>query len=63
MAIPNFFHPDLENGLSVIDLDPSEASHAVKARRLRVGDTVRVFNGTGLSATGFLKSIERRAAQ
>ncbi len=62
MAIPNFFHPSLETGVSIIELDPNEASHAVKARRLRVGDTVRVFNGDGLSAKGVLQAIERRAA-
>ena len=61
MAIPSFFHPGLNNRESTIELEPSEASHAVKARRLRVGDTVRIFNGNGLSANGVLQSIERRA--
>ena len=61
MAIPSFFHPDLNNRVSIIELEPGEASHAVKARRLRVGDAVRIFNGNGLSANGILQSIERRA--
>ena len=61
MAIPSFFHPDLNNRASVIELEPGEASHAVKARRLKVGDAVRIINGNGLSANGVLQSIERRA--
>ncbi len=61
MAIPSFFYSDLKRTVTVIDLDPGEASHAVKARRLRPGDAVRVFNGDGLSANGVLQSVERRA--
>jgi len=63
MAIPSFFHPNLIKDVSIIDLDPSEASHAVKVRRLRVGDAVRIFNGEGLSSNGVLQSFERRAVK
>jgi len=61
MATPSFYHPLLAQADSVIELEQGEAAHAVKARRLRVGDAVRIFSGGGLSAMGVLESVERRS--
>ena len=44
----------------MISLDANESSHAVKARRLRVSQVVRVFNGLGLVANGVISVIGRR---
>jgi len=61
MSIASFYCQNLKLDDVVIELDPAEASHAVKARRLRQGDQVRLFNGCGVSAYGFLQNIERRS--
>lgn len=44
----------------MVSLDAKEASHAVKSRRLRIGQKVRLFNGLGLVALGALSLVERR---
>jgi 16S rRNA (uracil1498-N3)-methyltransferase len=62
MAIPSFYHPTLDEGNSNVDLDPSEALHAVKARRLKAGQVVRLFNGHGLVGFGKLSQVDRRSA-
>lgn len=62
MALPSFYHPSLNEQDSFISLDAAEASHAVKARRLKVGQEVRLFNGQGLVAFGPLSQIDRRSA-
>ena len=60
MAIPSFYHPRLEVHDKSVSLDSNEASHAVKARRLGVGQKVRLFNGMGLVGLGLLSSVGRR---
>lgn len=60
MAIPSFYFPQLALHDQLISLDSNEASHAVKSRRLRVGQEVRVFNGRGLVSIGNLSVVERR---
>ncbi|MFT6407745.1 MAG: 16S rRNA (uracil1498-N3)-methyltransferase [Arenicella sp.] len=63
MSIPSFYYPLLASNDCVISLDANEASHAVKSRRLRVGQTVRIFNGAGRQAIGILSLIERRSVR
>lgn len=60
MATPSFYHPQLKLHDELIKLDSNEASHAVKSRRLRTGQQVRVFNGLGLVAIGSLAAVDRR---
>lgn len=62
MAIPSFYHPTLNELDSIVDLDPAEALHAVKARRLRAGQAVRLFDGQGLVGFGELSQVDRRSA-
>lgn len=62
MAIPSFYHPTLHEHDSYVSLDQSEATHAVKARRLKVGQEVRLFDGHGLVAHGTLSEVGRRSA-
>jgi 16S rRNA (uracil1498-N3)-methyltransferase len=61
MSIPSFYYSQLNAHDSVVSLDPNEASHAVKSRRLRGGQKVRLFNGLGLVAMGALSVVERRS--
>jgi 16S rRNA (uracil1498-N3)-methyltransferase len=60
MSIPSFYHSSLNPQDSEVSLDPKEASHAAKSRRLRVGQQIRLFNGLGLAAKGVLSLVERR---
>jgi len=60
MAIPSFYHSQLVSEDKTISLDVNESAHAVKSRRLKLGQVVRVFNGDGLVANGVLSIIERR---
>lgn len=62
MAIPSFYHPTLSEDVFQVELDPAEAAHAVKARRLKAGQKVRLFDGNGLQALGELSAINRRSA-
>ncbi len=60
MAIPTFYHTQLDANSEIITLAPNEASHAVKSRRLGVGQAVRLFNGNGLVGLGKISKVERR---
>lgn len=62
MAIPSFYHPNLNKQDSTVSLDAAEASHAVNARRLKVGQDVRLFDGQGLVALGVFSEVARRSA-
>lgn len=62
MAIPSFFHPDLCESDSNVDLQPEEAAHALKSRRLKVGQPVRLLNGQGLVGNGQLQIIDKKRA-
>lgn len=62
MAIPSFYHPLLTDNETLVELDQAEASHAIKARRLKSGHKVRLFNGAGLVAKGELSNVGRRTA-
>ncbi len=60
MAIPSFYHADLAVSDKVIDLDSNESAHAIKSRRLKAGQAIRMFNGSGLVAHGVLSTVGRR---
>lgn len=62
MAIPSFFHPDLCESDINVDLKPEEAAHALKSRRLKVGQPVRLLNGRGLVGIGRLQIVDKRRA-
>lgn len=62
MATPSFYHQTLNEDVFDVELEPEEAAHAVKARRLKVGQRVRLFDGNGLLALGELSEIGRRSA-
>jgi len=60
MAVPSFYQPSLRPDDQLVSLEANEAAHAIKSRRLRAGEAVRLFNGTGLVAHGELSVVERR---
>jgi len=62
MAIPSFYHSSLSENDFNVELDAAEAAHAIKARRLKVGQPIRLFNGLGLIGFGELSSMDRRSA-
>lgn len=45
---------------SVISLSEIESSHAVRSRRLRVGDDVCLINGQGVLAHGSIEHVDKR---
>ena len=53
-----FFCDDLSN--SSATLRGSEAHHALHVLRLKIGDTVELFNGHGTVAEGVVQSVTRR---
>jgi len=65
MAIPCFYCPDLNarmiiNDDSIISLSETESSHAVRSRRLREGDEVRLLDGAGVIAKGNISHVDKR---
>jgi len=46
-----------------VDLDESESHHAVKVRRLGLGDLVEVFDGAGSSRCGLIEATSRRGVR
>ncbi len=61
--MPSFYHSQLNRESDDIALSLDESQHALKARRLRIGDTVSVINGQGLSAQCELVNAENSVAQ
>ncbi len=57
-----FFSPAFEQQQTLIDIEEREAVHAIKSRRLRVGDPIQITNGKGLLAEGVIVSIGYRPA-
>ena len=47
MATPSFYCPELQDGDQRILLSEQESAHAVKSRRLREGQPIRLLNGKG----------------
>ena len=60
MAIPTFFHSNLKISDNEFQLSPEEFLHAVRSRRLKVGDQINVINGFGLSSRCVLSKLEGR---
>ncbi len=52
------FCPTLPN-TGEVDLPPDEATHAIKVMRLRIGDSVELFDGLGASASATIVHIEK----
>ena len=63
MSRATFYHPQLLESDSIVELSAEESVHAVKSRRLRVGQEIRLFNGEGLVADAELSSIHRGSVQ
>lgn len=60
--MPSFYNHQLDLESQHISLSPEESQHAIKARRLRVGDRVSVINGRGITALCSLETLDRSAA-
>ncbi|HJP06383.1 MAG: hypothetical protein CL395_03275 [Acidiferrobacteraceae bacterium] len=58
-----FYLPELEDAGVHTVLQGSQASHAIRARRLRPGDPVVVFDGAGGTASGLISEIVQRPLQ
>ena len=59
MAIPTFYHSELSVADAVVELSSSETSHALRSRRLKTGQPLRLINGKGLVAHGTIHGSER----
>lgn len=62
MALPCFYHPQLELN-ALLKLSREEASHALKSRRLKVGDKVKLIDGEGGYAEASITQCERNNVQ
>ena len=65
MAAPCFYCPQLNDRMiinedSIISLSEIESSHAVRSRRLRVGDEVNLITGQGVLAYGSIDHVDKR---
>jgi 16S rRNA (uracil1498-N3)-methyltransferase len=54
-----FFAPDMASEGDLVRLSADEGRHLAQVMRLRVGDSVRVFNGRGLERAGQVADIQR----
>jgi 16S rRNA (uracil1498-N3)-methyltransferase len=61
MAIPSFYHQDLTEHDKLVQLSAAEAAHALKSRRLGVGQKIRLLNGRGLVAECAIEANEQRS--
>ena len=52
-----FLSPQAWTG-DIVALSPDEAHHALRVRRVRAGDSIRVFDGAGLSAESIVLSAQ-----
>jgi 16S rRNA (uracil1498-N3)-methyltransferase len=57
---PLFIVESLEAGQENVSLPTPEAAHAIKVRRLRVGNPIHVTNGTGLLGEAIITSVESK---
>ena len=60
MATPCFYHPSLTVDDEQVHLLAAEASHAIKSRRLQIGQNIRLINGQGLVADAVISQMDRR---
>ena len=58
MAIPCFYHRELIELETVIELSNSESLHLSKSRRLKPGQKVRLINGKGLIGSGTILVVK-----
>lgn len=63
MGIPTFYHPDLDQNSHQVPLSADEAAHALRSRRLTIGQKVKLLNGKGLIAQAEISDIEQRAVR
>ncbi len=61
VSVPRYFHPALED--EIIGLAGDEAHHALRVRRVRVGEIVSLFDGNGGEAVGVVSEVSRSALQ
>ena len=57
---PWLYLPELASTGTAAVLEDAEAAHAVRARRLRVGDVVCVFDGAGRTAAARISEVIKR---
>ena len=60
MSIPRFYCSPPIYASNVLELPPAAAHHASRVLRLRVNDTVQVFDGTGIELTGSIREISSK---
>jgi 16S rRNA (uracil1498-N3)-methyltransferase len=60
MATPTFFHSNLQITDNQLQLSQQESSHALRSRRLKLGDEINVINGAGLIAKCILDTSDGR---
>lgn len=59
MSTPTFYQSEYCHEHTEITLNSREAAHALKARRLRIGDAICVLNGRGLRADCTISQVSR----
>lgn len=57
-----FFLEDIVDGQKTVRIDGEEFVHLKKVLRLKVGDEVSVFNGSGVELAGVIDSVENGSA-
>ena len=56
-----YYVPDLPQLGGTISLPPSEARHAIRVMRIKVGEAIELFNGQGLQAEAMIEDVKRNA--
>lgn len=60
MPIPRFYCSPPLGDVTELELAPAAAHHASRVLRLRVNDTVQLFDGTGIELTGSIREISSK---
>lgn len=60
MSTPTFYHPKLDTADTIAELLANEASHALRSRRLKVGQEIILLNGKGLLAECIINEVLRK---
>lgn len=60
MAIPRFYCPPPLPASAPFELPPAAAHHASRVLRLRVNDSVQLFDGTGIELDGTISEINAK---
>lgn len=63
MSVPRFHCPALLTEGATVELPPDAFHHAVRVRRLRIGDSLVLFAGDGFEASAKLVAIGRDTGQ